>query len=51
MSITAHVAYGSLFPTQAGVRPGMRLTAISDPIRAYEVWRLQDRWDFQPVCR
>jgi hypothetical protein len=28
---------------QEGVRPGMRLTAISDPIRRNEVWKLQDR--------
>lgn len=28
---------------QAGVRRGMRLTAISDPIRRNEVWKLQDR--------
>lgn len=28
---------------EACVRPGMRLTAISDPIRPFEVWKLQDR--------
>jgi hypothetical protein len=32
-------------PCQEGVRAGMRLTAISDPIRRDEVWKLQDRWD------
>lgn len=28
---------------EVGVRAGLRLTAISDPIRRSEVWRLQDR--------
>jgi hypothetical protein len=26
---------------QAGVRRGMKLTGISDPVREYEVWDLQ----------
>ncbi|GBG00131.1 hypothetical protein Rsub_12742 [Raphidocelis subcapitata] len=40
--ICVEVASGSE-ADEAGVRRGMRLTAISDPIRRNEVWRLQDR--------
>uniref|UniRef100_A0A383WG76 PDZ domain-containing protein n=1 Tax=Tetradesmus obliquus TaxID=3088 RepID=A0A383WG76_TETOB len=36
------VAEGSS-PEEAGVRRGMKLVGISDPIREYEVWDLQDR--------
>jgi len=40
--IVVAVAAGSE-ADELGVRPGLRLTAISDPIRRSEVWRLQDR--------
>ncbi|KAI8467794.1 MAG: hypothetical protein J3K34DRAFT_429268 [Monoraphidium minutum] len=40
--VTVDVAAGSE-AEEAGVRAGLRLTAISDPIRRNEVWKLQDR--------
>lgn len=40
--VVVEVAGGSE-AEEVGVRPGLRLTAISDPIRRNEVWKLQDR--------
>ncbi|WIA14296.1 hypothetical protein OEZ85_002830 [Tetradesmus obliquus] len=40
--VVSAVAEGSS-PEEAGVRRGMKLVGISDPIREYEVWDLQDR--------
>ncbi|KAF6260043.1 hypothetical protein COO60DRAFT_1700504 [Scenedesmus sp. NREL 46B-D3] len=40
--VVSAVAEGSS-AEEAGVRRGMKLTGISDPVRQYEVWDLQDR--------